>query len=114
MTTKQPDRFSRDSEEREHTKAKKKGSETGILMGTIVGIVFFVVGVYWMRIGWRRRNALKKYEFEHRTSGGTVEFKDFEESKKHRGKMVRANSFYNIGLVMAVGSAFLLLVSFAL
>lgn len=42
----------------------------------------------------KKQELLKKYEFENRTNGGTVEFTSYEASKKHqnsKGRLVLLN-----------------------
>jgi|GEM_PF-4726949 len=38
---------------------------------------------YWWWWAYKKRETLNKYEFENRTPGGVVEFKNYDDAKKH-------------------------------
>ena len=58
---------------------------------TAVGLGMCAWGATW-------RRALRKYEFEHRSSGGVVGFTTFKESEAHRVKLRTADQLWGNGL----------------
>lgn len=48
-------------------------------------VLYLLTGgtTYWWWWAYKKRETLLKYEFENRTSGGVVEFKNYEDAKKH-------------------------------
>jgi len=76
----------------------------------IAGSLITLLGVLMLRHGWKRMRALDKYEFEHRTEGGAVEFEMYEASIRHRrGKYVAHQLFYLGGaLIGLLGIGFLI------
>jgi hypothetical protein len=57
---------------------------------------------------------LNKYEFEHRTGGGVVEFKTFEDSVKHDSKKSLAGSAMGCGVTLILLASFALLTFFVM
>ena len=53
---------------------------TGVFL---VGAIVFAAGAipYWK--AHKKIEAIKRYEFENRTSGGTVQFKTYDDSRAH-------------------------------
>jgi len=51
----------------------------------------------------RKRRELRRYEYEHRTSGGAVEFKTFEDSEEHNRKRRRTVAVGNPGCLLVSG-----------
>jgi hypothetical protein len=43
-----------------------------------------IVGTIWLISLSKASDKIRKYEFEHRTSAGVVEFESYEAAKKHR------------------------------
>ncbi len=65
-------------------------------------------GAYFWWTQHKKLEELDKYEFEHRTAGGVVEFKSFEDAKKHdRRKGVLAFRV-KLGAVLTIGGAILI------
>jgi hypothetical protein len=75
--------------------------------------------MFWHERKRKRINReLDKYEFEHRTGGGVVQFKTFEDAEKHNRRRSRAHAssiqglvpgcLGMIGLMMIVGGMFFL------
>jgi len=61
------------------------------------GLELILVGVLLILPGFltsfkRRKNyrELRKYEFEHRTAGGVVQFKTFEDAEEHKRRLIHA------------------------
>ncbi|MDD7887861.1 hypothetical protein [Flavivirga sp. 57AJ16] len=55
--------------------------------------------------GYQIQDAKRKYEFKNRTSGGTVEFKTFEESKSHEKQKTWGgflSHLGNMGIVITI------------
>src|SRR4051812_7412438 len=48
-----------------------------------INIALTALIIRWARTIDKRMRALKKYEFEHRTDGGVVQFSSFEASEEH-------------------------------
>lgn len=69
----------------------------------IAGLLITLLGALMLRHGWKRMRALDKYEFEHRTKGGAVEFETYEASIRHRrGKYVAHQLFYLGGALIGL------------
>jgi len=56
----------------------------------------------------RKRRELRRYEFEHRTSGGVVQFKTFEDSEEHNRKVKRTMAVGNPGCLLVSGLALII------
>ena len=67
-----------------------------------MGILFIILGVVITYAGYKIVDNRKKYEFNNRTDGGTVQFKNWKATKRHSFLM-------NIGKLMGVAGIFLCL-----
>lgn len=67
---------------------------------TSVGLILLVGGGAMVWKGSRLIRQLQKYEFEHRTDGGVVEFDTFEESLRHKGRGSKAVVVLIVGGLM--------------
>ena len=63
----------------------------------------FLIGIALIAIGLWRLRAAKKYEFEHRTSGGVVQFGSFGAAQWHGVKKTVG------GIAVAVGGLLLMI-----
>ena len=52
--------------------------------------------------GYRQLDALKRYDFEHRTAGGVVEHQSYESAKAHNRAKENAVHFQGFGVAGAV------------
>lgn len=69
----------------------------------LFGLGFLVVFGWLFVWGIKKLKSLKKYEFEHTTSGGVVEFTNYEASLKHNsGKM-----FSGFAIIVGMFGAFI-------
>jgi hypothetical protein len=70
---------------------------------TAIGAFITLLGGYMVVRGWRSMKALDKYEVEHRTSGGVVEFDSHEAAIRHqRAKYIAHNVLYCGGAVITI------------
>ena len=51
------------------------------MLVTLIGVVIIAIGFVVLVKGMRINQAVQRYEFENRTSGGSVAFKDFDSSR---------------------------------
>ncbi|WP_298556000.1 hypothetical protein [uncultured Algibacter sp.] len=58
----------------------------------LLSIGFFIIGYIW-------KESCKKYEFNNRTSGGTVDFESYSKSKRHGIKKYWAGAMIHFGKV---------------
>ena len=75
-----------------------------VLIGVLIIAIGFVILVKGMRIN----QAVQRYEFENRTDGGTVKFKDFDSSREHVRMQMRAKFVQGFSLFLLVVGAFVL------
>lgn len=71
-------------------------------MAYLVGLVLMGFFGWVMFLGGKGTHALKKYEFENRTSGGVVQFPTYEDSLKHNRKKGRAGLLVFVGALGAI------------
>lgn len=84
----------------------------------LAGIIVFLPGVIVLGIvvvlfrGCRRaERELDKYEFQHTTDGGVVQFADFETAERHRKRRNRNRVVANFAqLLFALASLYLIFV----
>lgn len=70
---------------------------------TAIGALITLLGGYMVVRGWRSMKALDKYEIEHRTPGGVVEFDSHEAAIRHqRAKYIAYNVLYCGGAVVTI------------
>ena len=79
-------------------------------MVAFVGFLFVALGIFLFSKGRKINLECEKYEFENRTNGGVIQFKDFKESKRHEAKKQSARIFGNlsmfaflVGLILVFG-----------
>jgi hypothetical protein len=65
---------------------------------SLIPLVLLIVCVLCFVQGYKLLHAAKKYEFDNRSGGGVVEFKEFGDSMKHNSRKMLA------GLLIMVGS----------
>lgn len=83
---------------RKRSKKREKALDTiGYYIGVFNGIAFFVWGFVLAR-------RLTKYEFENRTDGNVIQFKDFGTSQRHGLKKALANILIIGGILTTIGS----------
>jgi len=73
----------------------------GILV-VLFGFAIVVLGFYVLIKGIRINQSVRKYEFENRTGGGSVRFKDFDASLEHQRKQMRSKFVQGLGLAVAI------------
>lgn len=74
-------------------------------MGGLVlflGLAIIAMAVPFYVKGIRMMLAVRKYEFENRTDGGVVRFKDFEATHAHHRKEMAARFIQMVAVVIAV------------
>jgi len=76
------------------------------MLVVIFGVLIIAFGFFITIKGARINQEIRKYEFENRTDGGTVKFKDFDSSLEHNRKQMRAKFVQGLGLFIAVIGAF--------
>lgn len=79
----------------------------GILV-VLFGVSIIFLGFYVLIKGIRINQAVRKYEFENRTGGGSIKFKDFDASLEHQRKQMRAKFVQGLGLAVAIVGTFVL------
>ena len=67
-----------------------------------IGLVIIAMAVPFYMKGIRMMLAIRKYEFENRTDGGVVRFKDFEATHVHRRKETMARFIQWVAVCIAV------------
>lgn len=74
----------------------------------MIGLLFMAIGGVTLWLASRTYHELKKYEFENRTGGGTVQFDTYEDSRRHERRMrsVMATRTRG-GYLVAIGIAIL-------
>jgi len=70
------------------------------------------IGAIILYIGYKVFDDRKKYEFENRTNGGVVKFKDWKATKKHGLTKGIGNLLITIGLILVIIGGLMLMVSF--
>lgn len=76
----------------------------------MVGLIVIFLGIFVGFRGYKRIDRLRKYEFEHTTDGGVVQFDSYENSKKHEsGKAIGKIIIYAGILIFWIGLFMLLL-----
>lgn len=70
------------------------------------GIVAAGLGMAVLVKGMRIQQQVDRYEFDNGGPGGGVGFKDFDASRAHYRKQVRARFVQGLGLAIAVVGAF--------
>ena len=85
---------------------------TLLLITTIISGILTLIGVKLIQKSYKSNRAAKKYEFENRNSGGTVEFDSFEKYETHVMKERTSGCGFSFGIIFTVimGSIFLLCV----
>jgi len=86
-------------------------------MITAAAVVLIAVGIwiYWATAKFKAKGLeeLNRYEFEHRTEGGVVQFKTYEEAVAHqksRAKLMNPGLGFGCGcLLVLIGIAILIL-----
>ncbi len=76
-----------------------------------MGPIFFLAGIagaiYLWISAWKNMRAVQKYEFENMTTGGVVQFSDFEAKKKFDWKKQRTTAFVMWGFGSLIGGLML-------
>lgn len=73
-------------------------------MGFVIGLMFIVGGGWVAFRGNKKAMRLEKYDFENTTDGGTVQFKTFEDAKRHEARQYRATLQLHTGMTLiAIG-----------
>lgn len=90
---------------------KNNKTKDTILLG-IAGLFFTFVGFLATRNSYRKIHKAAKYEFENRSSGGAVEFADYESSVRHQRKKSVAGIKYILGLIILLPLGVVLLCGF--
>ncbi len=68
-----------------------------------IGLLVTLLGLYMLRRGWRVQRELDRYEFEHRTDGGVVQFEAYEDAVRHHRRRVVAMKFlYPFGVLITL------------
>jgi len=87
------------------------------LLRNAVALLFFAgltyLGLLIIYKSSRTMKGLAKYEFEHRTAGGVVQFATYEASVAHEGKKTRNRYAVQSGALLAACSIFILLMILA-
>ena len=65
-------------------------------------VAALVLGIVLSVSAFRRRDRLRKYEFQNRSGGGTVSFPSYEASKRHSRAKVMARLQGSLGWVLVV------------
>jgi len=69
----------------------------------LAGVLLMLPG-YWSSVKRKKElRELRRYEFEHRTDGGVVQFKTFEDSEEHQRRRRRAPMSSGSGCLYGVG-----------
>ena len=76
----------------------------GILV-LLIGIAVIAFGFFVFVKGGFITQEIRKYEFENRTDGGVVKFKDYDASVAHNRKKTRADLVLKLGGFIAVVGA---------
>jgi hypothetical protein len=87
--------------------ARKGISARDVLIFNFVGIadlLVFLLSIVWLIFIWKGVAARARYEFEHRTSGGVVDFASFGEATKHNLKNTFGGCQFFISTIMMLVS----------
>ena len=76
---------------------------TVILAGVLMIVGGLTPFIMFLKRRARLREQTERYEFEHRTSGGTVEFESYEAAKHHEWLKHSAESGGFLGVVGGLG-----------
>ena len=80
----------------------------GIIIG-LIGVGVIILGRKIAKKGGKMYEECNKYEFENTTSGGVVQFKDYDASVKHGNKKVKAQILMNIfNITLVIGILFII------
>ena len=63
----------------------------------MIGLLIFFAGLVVVVFGMKMEGKLRRYEFNNRTSGGTVEFPSYEASRSHEMKRRVAKLIITLG-----------------
>lgn len=75
------------------------------------GILFLVAGIAISIWGYKVRDKIERYNFENRTDGGVVQYKNYSDTKKHGALGCLGKFLGIIGLVgIGIGSVILIIV----
>ena len=87
-----------------------------VLTAVAVALIAVGIWIYWATAKSKAKGLekLDRYEFEHRTGGGVVQFKTYEESVAHRRSKAKLSDPGGLGvgcgcLLMFIGIALLIL-----
>jgi hypothetical protein len=69
----------------------------------LLGLVLLAPACRGWSKGKKRLRDLRKYEFEHRTAGGVVQFKTFEDSEEHARGYAATAVGGGIGCLFMIG-----------
>ena len=74
-----------------------------------VTFAILLAGIWMLVKASSTRKALARYEFENRTDGGVVKFRNFEDSERHRVRSERVGNLVGFGMLLTLvgGLAFL-------
>lgn len=94
--------------QREYDQSRTPAGRRHALVATasvfaFASLVVFAVGVLLFAKGIRLHKRLERYEFEHRTSGGVVEFTDYGASLRHR------REHWKKGVILRIATAALVI-----
>lgn len=83
---------------------RKAAKRKVALMIGLAALVPFVLGIVLVVRAVKLHRQLDRYEFDNRTSGGAVEFDDYEAKEAHRRKAWRKDAMAKLaGLLIAIG-----------
>ncbi len=66
-----------------------------------LALVVFIAGGLLLRYAYRKGHALKRYEFEHMTTGGVIQFPDYDDAERHRRDLAFTKMTGALGLMLA-------------
>jgi hypothetical protein len=80
----------------------------------LISLLVIVAGVLITWNGARKKDAARRYEFENRSSGGTVGFSSYDASKKHEKQKYGATMISGFGNILILFGVLGLVVSCAM
>lgn len=78
----------------------------------VLGAISLVSAVKLIKMSNKQEKAIQRYEFDNRSSGGVVQFENFEASESHQRKKRKMANIYALGILLLLVSLFLLLIAY--
>ena len=67
-----------------------------------IGWILLLLGIGFLVFGARTKSRLDRYEFEHRTDGGTIKFPKYDDSTRHERHRRTSDQMMKAGFPLLV------------